>query len=100
MFRERPKGGYTLVGTWEFAEYSFVSTTMDNSVLTYIVNHVFMPPVLPQEDDRDISNDAALCHAVLDCARRYQLHLLDDGPQAAETGSHYQDASELRGNTQ
>ncbi len=79
MFRERPKGGYTLVGTWEFAEYSFVSTTMDNSVLTYIVNHVFMPPVLPQEDDRDISNDAALCHAVLDCARRYQLHLLDDG---------------------
>ncbi|KAK0245427.1 hypothetical protein EDD85DRAFT_917513 [Armillaria nabsnona] len=52
---------------------------MDNSVLTYIVNHVFMPPVLPQEDDRDISNDAALCHAVLDCARRYQLDLLDDG---------------------
>ncbi|KAK0208018.1 hypothetical protein DFS33DRAFT_1300737 [Desarmillaria ectypa] len=51
---------------------------MDDSVLTYIVNHVFMPPVLPQEDDRDMTNDAALCHAVLDCARHYRSYLLND----------------------
>ena len=51
---------------------------MDDPVLTYIVNHVFMPPALPQADDRDISHDAALCHAVLDCARRYRSHFLND----------------------
>ncbi|KAK0245418.1 hypothetical protein EDD85DRAFT_17035 [Armillaria nabsnona] len=51
---------------------------MDDPVLTYIVNHVFMPPALPQADDRNISQDAALCHAVLDCAHRYRSHLLND----------------------
>ncbi|PBL01452.1 hypothetical protein ARMGADRAFT_1073734 [Armillaria gallica] len=51
---------------------------MDDPVLTYIVNHVFMPPALPQADDRNISQDAALCHAILDCARRYRSHLLND----------------------
>ncbi|KAK0465635.1 hypothetical protein IW261DRAFT_1575029 [Armillaria novae-zelandiae] len=51
---------------------------MNDTELTYIVNHVFMPPVLPQADDRDLSHDAALCRAVLDCARRYQSHLLND----------------------
>ncbi|KAG7450735.1 uncharacterized protein BT62DRAFT_884237 [Guyanagaster necrorhizus] len=51
---------------------------MDDSVLTYIVNHVFMPPVLPQQDDRDISNDAALCDAVLECARCYRAYLQND----------------------
>ncbi|KAK0232833.1 hypothetical protein IW262DRAFT_1443858 [Armillaria fumosa] len=54
---------------------------MDNAELTYIVNHVFMPPVLPQADDRDLSHDAALCHAVLDCAHRYRSHLLNDAPK-------------------
>ncbi|KAK0198062.1 hypothetical protein F5146DRAFT_1018044 [Armillaria mellea] len=64
--------------SWEFAECPFVSTTMTDPVLTYIVNHVFMPPALPQADDHDITHDAALCHAVLDCARGYRSHLLND----------------------
>ncbi|KAK0465643.1 hypothetical protein IW261DRAFT_1160704 [Armillaria novae-zelandiae] len=73
-FREGPKGGIHSTPSWECSEYPFLSTSMDDC----IVNHVFMPPVLPQADDRDLSHDAALCRAVLDCARRYQSHLLND----------------------
>ncbi|KAJ7574854.1 hypothetical protein C8J56DRAFT_1172554 [Mycena floridula] len=43
--------------------------------LRYIVNHVFMPPKLPQGDDSDWSNDVALTQFIIKAARKYgQLH--------------------------
>lgn len=37
----------------------------------YIVNHIFLPPQLPQEDDFDIVKEHALCKLVEDCAEEY-----------------------------
>lgn len=38
---------------------------------TYIVNHIFLPAQLPQEDDFDIAQEHALCTIIEDCAREY-----------------------------
>jgi hypothetical protein len=40
--------------------------------LNYIINHIFFPPKLPQEDDHSHENDRALCLVLLDSARIYQ----------------------------
>lgn len=37
----------------------------------YIINHIFLPPQLPQEDDYDIAQEHALCAAIEDCAGEY-----------------------------
>ena len=34
----------------------------------YILNHVFLPPKLPQEDDTNTDHDIALCHLVYDAS--------------------------------
>jgi hypothetical protein len=39
--------------------------------LHYVVDHVFLPPKLPQEDDSSDSNDAALCDLVCQVAKAY-----------------------------
>lgn len=38
---------------------------------TYIVNHVFLPAQLPQEDDFDISREHALCGVIERCVSEY-----------------------------
>lgn len=47
----------------------------DTQRLQYLVNHVFMPPKVPQEDDYNAKNDGELCGTVLKCAEDYVRHL-------------------------
>ncbi len=54
---------------------------MDDALLNYIINHVFLPPILPQEDDRDEKHESGLCSILLECAQRYQSHLDENGQQ-------------------
>lgn len=39
----------------------------------YIVNHVFLPAQLPQEDDFGIAQEHALCAVIEDCALEYAV---------------------------
>jgi hypothetical protein len=39
--------------------------------LHYVVDHVFLPPKLPQEDDSSDSNDATLCDMVHKAAEAF-----------------------------
>jgi hypothetical protein len=43
--------------------------------LHYIVNHVFCPPKLPQEDDQAEGNDSALCACIFEAAEAYRDEL-------------------------
>ncbi len=47
----------------------------DPKSLTYIINHVFMPPKLPQANDDSAENDEALCTTAFRCAEEYVAHL-------------------------
>jgi hypothetical protein len=40
--------------------------------LHYVVDHVFLPPKLPQKDDSSDSNDATLCDMVYQVAKAYR----------------------------
>jgi len=39
--------------------------------LLYVLNHVFLPPKLPQEDDYDPGHDFALCRFAYDASREF-----------------------------
>jgi hypothetical protein len=39
--------------------------------ILYILNHVFLPPKLPQEDDTETDSDIALCHLVYQASREF-----------------------------
>jgi hypothetical protein len=39
--------------------------------LLYILNHVFLPPKLPQEDDTETDSDIALCGLVYQASREF-----------------------------
>ncbi|KAG8952385.1 hypothetical protein FRC03_012168 [Tulasnella sp. 419] len=43
--------------------------------LLFTINHVFMPPQLPQEDDFKHEREQALCQSVLDAAEEFHSHL-------------------------
>ncbi|KAF8154797.1 hypothetical protein B0H34DRAFT_799544 [Crassisporium funariophilum] len=43
--------------------------------LLYILNHVFLPPKLPQEDDNDADHDIILCQAVCDASANFVPYL-------------------------
>ena len=40
----------------------------DRNALSYILNHVFLPPKLPQEEDSNLANDISLCRFVYDAS--------------------------------
>jgi hypothetical protein len=42
------------------------------SKLTYVVNHVFLPPKLPRENDSNAAKDAALLESCLRALIRFQ----------------------------
>jgi hypothetical protein len=42
--------------------------------LEYIINHVFLPPKLPQEDDSNATNSAFLTEQLLVALRSFQDH--------------------------
>ncbi|KAJ7497967.1 hypothetical protein B0H11DRAFT_1715437 [Mycena galericulata] len=44
---------------------------MDQDALNYIINHLFLPPKLPQEDDSDSSQQDALLEHISTCARLF-----------------------------
>ncbi|ESK95832.1 hypothetical protein Moror_12444 [Moniliophthora roreri MCA 2997] len=50
----------------------------DSYQLYYIINHVFLPPKLPQECDESEENYAALSRMVLHCAEQYQNTVPDE----------------------
>ena len=43
--------------------------------LDYIINHVFLPPKLPQRDDSDVTNSVCLIKQLLAALRSFQDHL-------------------------
>lgn len=45
---------------------------MKPATVQYIVNHVFLPPKLPQKDDQDCDNEVALCNLVRKYAQDHQ----------------------------
>ncbi|KAI3609463.1 hypothetical protein WG66_001304, partial [Moniliophthora roreri] len=44
----------------------------DSNLLSYIINHVFLPPKLPQSCDESAENYAGLCRVILRCAQEYR----------------------------
>jgi hypothetical protein len=47
--------------------------------LQYIVNHIFLPPELPQKDDHNPENDRALCRELCQSACNFYGLLPSDG---------------------
>ena len=45
---------------------------MDSDDLNYLINHLFLPPQLPQEDDSSTAGTRALLHHVADSAYAFQ----------------------------
>ena len=43
--------------------------------LNYIINHVFLPPKLPQKDDCDVSKTNALIDMMLEASEVFQDHI-------------------------
>ena len=43
--------------------------------LNYIINHVFLPPKLPQKDDGDATKSVALIEEVLAALKLFQAHV-------------------------
>ena len=44
--------------------------------LSYIIDHVFLPPKLPQRDDSNAAKDASLAEEVLIALKSLQSHIL------------------------
>ena len=47
-----------------------------HNVLYHIVNHVFLPPKLPQKDDSDTTKSTSLIEELLTALRLFQAHIL------------------------
>ena len=45
--------------------------------LTYIINHVFLPPKLPQKDDSDVAKDELLLKKLLAALESLKHHIPD-----------------------
>ena len=43
--------------------------------LNYIINHVFLPPKLPQKDDSDATKDSYLVEELLTALKSFQTHV-------------------------
>jgi hypothetical protein len=55
-----------------------IANNPDSHILRSVVEHVFMPPKLPQEDPGDQmkqSTDVALCDILLEVARNFLTHV-------------------------
>ena len=50
-------------------------TLLDDTVLRYLLNHVFLPPKLPQKDDYDAEHDDALCRFIYDASFEFSAFL-------------------------
>ncbi len=53
-------------------------TDIDSGVLLSVVNHVFLPPMLPQEaptEEAEHAGNVALCHVLIQAARAFSQDL-------------------------
>ena len=57
------------------------ATLITDDNLLYIVNHVSLPPKLPQESDQDNGHELSLCKLLVDSAQEYQRSLPADRRQ-------------------
>jgi len=55
-----------------------MSESPDQAGLEYIINHVFCPLKLPQENDHSLENDLILSKAVVDAALEFTAKLPPD----------------------
>ncbi|KAG2757812.1 hypothetical protein P692DRAFT_20789290 [Suillus brevipes Sb2] len=55
-----------------------LSKTLDQPILEYIINHVFLPLKLPQGSDQSLENDLALSQAVIETALSFSEQLPSD----------------------
>jgi hypothetical protein len=60
------------------SQYSQSTESTDQSGLEYIINHVFCPLKLPQENDHSLEDDLALSQAVVDAALAFTDQLPPD----------------------
>ncbi|KAN0110108.1 hypothetical protein V8E51_006495 [Hyaloscypha variabilis] len=44
-------------------------------VVTYLINHIFLPPKLPQEDDLSFEYESAMLDTVIDCLSKFKGHI-------------------------
>ncbi|KAF2759861.1 hypothetical protein EJ05DRAFT_463267 [Pseudovirgaria hyperparasitica] len=58
-------------------ESRFVPGRLSTESLQHIINHVFLPPKLPQEDDLSVDNDLKLITAVLEALKDFSVCLND-----------------------
>ena len=54
-----------------------VENMYETSNLQYLINHVFLPPKLPQKDDSSFENDISLLNACEEAIDRFIDHLQD-----------------------
>jgi hypothetical protein len=54
-------------------------SNINQQQLQYIVNHIFLPPELPQKDDKNLENDRAMCDVLYTSACSYYASLPSDG---------------------
>ena len=47
---------------------------LDKTSLTFITNHIFLPPKLPSKSDRTSEHEAALIRVFKDCAETFAHH--------------------------
>ncbi|KAJ8133115.1 hypothetical protein O1611_g499 [Lasiodiplodia mahajangana] len=57
---------------------------MQKSTMEYIINHVFLPPQLPQEDDYSLANESWLLRLALRALYQFESILQKDQADAAE----------------
>ncbi|KAE9371942.1 hypothetical protein N431DRAFT_456702 [Stipitochalara longipes BDJ] len=46
-------------------------------VVTYLINHVFLPPKLPQEDDVNFEYESTMLDVTIDCLSKFKGHMGD-----------------------
>lgn len=71
---------------------------IDPETLQYIVNHVFLPPQLPQASNENLDHETGLINVVLDAAKAFNA-LLPDDDVCKSIISMVTDLSELRDNS-
>ncbi|KAN0100010.1 hypothetical protein V8E51_013785 [Hyaloscypha variabilis] len=45
--------------------------------MSYLINHIFLPPKLPQEDDLSFEYESAMLDIVIDCPSKFKGHIGD-----------------------
>jgi len=52
-----------------------LSKMLPLGVVTYLINHIFLPPKLPQEDDLSFEYESAMLDTVIDCLSKFKGHI-------------------------